>query len=79
MMFTVYICIPDSALSKGVGTSSFSSLSRPQNQGVVLLLLEDVAALQNLNITACRSPGLWFLPSNNSLNCLSSCGESEKY
>lgn len=79
MMFTVYICIPDSALSKGVGTSSFSSLSRPQNLGVVLLLLENVAALQNLNIPACVLPGLWFLPSNNSLYCLSSCSESEKF
>lgn len=79
MLFTVYICLPDSALSKGVGTSSFSSLSRPQNLGVALLLLEDVAALQNLSITACRLPGLWFLPSNNSLYCLSSCSASEKY
>lgn len=47
----------------------FQALSRSQNQGVVLEFV-DVTILQNLNTTACRLLGLWFLPSNNSRNCL---------
>lgn len=47
----------------------FQVLSRSQNQGVVLEFV-DVTILQNLNTTACRLLGLWFLPSNNSRNCL---------